>query len=446
MRILLVTPYFPPQNAAASTRTYAFARFWSKAGHEVTVLTTVKRPDQWGFEASFDGFEVVAIPYLIPRFLEGLRARHMASNGSAASAAAGSSPWFALLRQLRVRTGIFCSVRMPDLTDFWIKPALAWVRSRNRGWDCVVSSSGPYTAHLVAAAVKREGRTVTWAADFRDPWTRHHAFAGLFPFTIAERLLERRCLKQVSLVTTVSEELAERFRSKTKAPVAIVSNGYDDRGCSCISPYRIFPDDGRVRLVYTGTTYRQGQEPFLLLQALAEVATADFQLANRLRIVIAGPDNHHWLTIARHLGVADFLEWRGNVSRQDAIRMQRNGDALALLDWKDPRAGVLPSKLFEYLLAASPVLVFGGSSDSAVGRLLQRTGRGVHLGRDVPRIADLLRRLVDRKLDLKLVRNEQELHSFSLEHQAMRYLQLLEHMVSSGHSSMSKSIAAVVGC
>jgi glycosyltransferase involved in cell wall biosynthesis len=428
MRILLVTPFFPPQNSAASTRTYGFARSWSKAGHEVTVLTTEKRRDQRGFEVPFGGFQVIAIPILLPRFLESLRASHMAVNESS-SYGAGSSSWFTLLQQLRDRTGIFCSVRMPDLTDFWIKPALTWARSQNQRWDWVVSSSGPYTAHLVARKVKKERRSSFWAADFQDLWTDHHARSGLFPFTTAERVLERSCLKQASLITTVSEEWAERFRTKTKAPVAVVYNGYDGVGWSQVPPRRIFPDDGRVRLVYTGTLYPQGQDPTPFLQALSRLAAADANYPYRLEVVVASLYEKHWLAMARQAGVGEFVKHVGALSRQDILTMQHDAEALLLVDSNGPSAGVIPSKVFEYLRADSPILAVGGSAMSALGRLLSRTGRGVHLSGNVEEIMNFLRRLADRTLDLRLIRNEQEICRFSTEHQAIRYLQLLEHRV-----------------
>ena len=56
MRILLVSPYFPPQNAVASLRTHAFASWWARAGEDVTVLTTVKRSHQRGLDLDCDGF------------------------------------------------------------------------------------------------------------------------------------------------------------------------------------------------------------------------------------------------------------------------------------------------------------------------------------------------------------------------------------------------------
>src|SRR5262249_55171794 len=73
MRILLVSPYFPPRSAVGAMRVHAFARYWSSQGEDVTVLTTVKRPHQRGIQVPCDGFRVVELDYPVPRFLERMR-------------------------------------------------------------------------------------------------------------------------------------------------------------------------------------------------------------------------------------------------------------------------------------------------------------------------------------------------------------------------------------
>lgn len=42
MRILIVSTFFPPENSIASFRPYSWAKWWSRAGHEVTVVSTKK--------------------------------------------------------------------------------------------------------------------------------------------------------------------------------------------------------------------------------------------------------------------------------------------------------------------------------------------------------------------------------------------------------------------
>ena len=67
MRILLVAEFFPPHRAVASLRTHSFAENWAAAGHDVTVLTTIKRDDQAGLDLPTTGFRVIEIPYRVPR-------------------------------------------------------------------------------------------------------------------------------------------------------------------------------------------------------------------------------------------------------------------------------------------------------------------------------------------------------------------------------------------
>src|SRR5436190_19613682 len=263
MRILLVTPYFPPQNAVASLRVHALAKCWAEAGHSVTVLTTAKRADQQGLDLPCDGFEVVELPYALPRMLEGLRSTHRPTDEKSIA-----SP--SLLRRLKERTGIFSSVRMPDLTDWWVKPALRWCRLNSQGdWDCVVSSSGPYTAHLVAMDLRRSGLARRWGADFRDLWTGNHFHCGLLPFTLRERMLESQCLRTADIITTVSDGLATSLRRRTRTPIEIIYNGFNDDAADGATPCQsIFPDDGCLRIVYTGTLYPNGQDPLPLLRAM----------------------------------------------------------------------------------------------------------------------------------------------------------------------------------
>ena len=39
MKIIFISQYFPPEMGAPSARTYELAKYWVKAGHEVSVIT-----------------------------------------------------------------------------------------------------------------------------------------------------------------------------------------------------------------------------------------------------------------------------------------------------------------------------------------------------------------------------------------------------------------------
>jgi glycosyltransferase involved in cell wall biosynthesis len=430
VRLLLVAPCFPPLHAVASLRTYGFARAWMRAGCQVTVLTTRKRPDQGGLELPRDGLDIVEVDYHIPCFLERWRQRHKSEGLPAAAGGPGRSTSWLLkgLRRLRQRSGIFAAVRMPDLTDYWIRPALAWVRrqSQRPAWDAVISSSGPYTAHLVAYHLVREGWARRWIADFRDLWTDNHIYRGLFPFTLWERWWERRILRCADLLVTVTEELAGRLRARGGRQVVVIYNGYDPESLRLLSPQPFFPADGVRRLVYPGTWYPQGQDAGPLLRAMQRLWQRRPELPQRFALVVAGWSQHLWRMQAERYGLQPLVQFLGILPYEETLRLERDADALLLLDWHDPRQGVLTGKVFEYLSAPGPILAVGGSPDSPLGQLLRRTGRGWHLGTQEEHIAQVLAKLIDQPELLRGTPNSQALAELTRPVQSLRLLAHIE--------------------
>jgi glycosyltransferase involved in cell wall biosynthesis len=421
MRILLVAPMFPPQRGVAPLRTHSFAATWVAEGHAVTVLTTQKRPDQVGLSLPMTGFEVVELPYRGPWPLELLRRTDRGGRPPSlpdSPRPGGLGPRQLLLgpfRYLKSRTGVFSAVRQPDLTDGWVRPAITWAKAHGP-WDVVVSSGGPPAAHLAALGVQHAGRTRRWVADFRDLWTDNHIYAGLFPFTLAERRRERRVLAAADLLVTVSPGLADRLRAKSGMPVEVIYNGYDPQAFAALPPEPAFPKDGRVRLVYTGTVYQRGQD----VSALCAAVAAEPQAI----LVVASDPPDIWLKADRRFGLGDRLDFRGAVPRVEALWMQRDASALILLDWYDPRHGVLTGKVFEYLMSPASIWVVGGSANSPAAMLAKDAGRGFALGRDPERVRAAIRELAAGQGPV-LQPNREFVSGLTREEQAKRMLRLL---------------------
>ena len=420
MRILLIAPFFPPHRAVASLRTHSFAKVWAAAGHDVTVLTTIKRVEQSDLHLPTTGFRVEEVSYRVPRFLERVRAGDHATRAAAPVPATSpkkrlASLAFPALRWLKSRTGIFAGVREPDLADFWIDPATRWALA-NGPWDVVVSSFGPPAAIRVGQAIKGRNRCRTWALDFRDLWIENHLYGGMFPITLWERHLERRALKLADHLVTVSPGLAKRLGARSGKPVEVIYNGYDPEGFANLDPRPAFPIDGKPRLVYTGTLYAAGQDANGICAAVAAEP--------RATLVVASEQSALWQRLAKKFGVGDRLDFRGSVPRAEALRLQRDASALLLLDWRDPRQGVMTGKVFEYLLSPAPIWVVGGATDSPVARLVKEAGRGISLGRDVGRMRGAIQALGSsgnsgQQADRKFIAG------LSREAQALRFLELL---------------------
>ncbi|MBS0189847.1 MAG: glycosyltransferase [Phycisphaerales bacterium] len=366
MRILIVSPHFPPWDSVASLRLHAFARAWADAGEDVCVLTTQKRPEHATEPRDCAGIQVHEVDFAIPRSLERFRGSRSGQRE------AGSPPVqkSGFLNRLRKKTGIFGSIRMPDLTDWWVKPAIA--RGKNLGsFDVVFASVGPYTSLRVGAALAGGALLV---ADYRDLWTDNQIFSGLFPFTLYERALENALLAQAGFITTVSEPLAKRLRGRTDAAVRVVPNGYVEADFAGLDPAPFFRDRSVWRIGFTGRIYWPGHDPRPLLRAIAGVPDT--------KMVVAGPDASLWHQLAAECGAEDRLEHVGNLPRRDALRLQRDCDALAVFEWRDAHEGQMSTKVFEYLRAGPEILVIGGPRDGSVAALVSGVGRGEALGSD----------------------------------------------------------------
>lgn len=425
MRILLITTIFPPYKAGPAVRAYSFARYWARAGADVSVLTTAKHADQQGFDVPFAGFSVTQLAFEPPRLLSRLRGQEKTS-AEAGDPSPSTAFWLDWLRSLRQRRGIYNLVRMPDLSDFWVRPARAWARS-NGPWDMVVSSSGPYTPHLVALALRREGRTRAWVADFRDLWTEHPSFPGLFPFTLLERHLERSCFRHVDATTSVSEPLVHRLAAVTGKPSWVTYNGFDPELAAMVSDEPAFPKDGVVRLAYTGALYTPGRDPAPLLLAMAELDQETDNLGQRLSLVVVGPQPNEWQRLAETHNVQHLLDNRGYVHPVESWRIQRDADALVFLDWHRPDDGILTSKIFDYLIARAPILAIGAAPESPLGDLIRRSRRGTHLGNSPAAIRETLKRLLNEGADCIEAAGEPEvIAGFTRESQALQLLARLE--------------------
>jgi glycosyltransferase involved in cell wall biosynthesis len=417
MRILLVAPFFPPHRAVASLRTHSFAETWAAAGHDVTVLTTIKRDDQVGLDLPTTGFLVAEIPFRAPRFLERMRAGERSTRDEVQTESLTvTGTLFHPLRWLKARSGAFAGVREPDLTDFWIKPAIRWALA-NGPWDAVVSSFGPPAAIRVGLRIKERGQCSTWAIDFRDLWTDHHLYDGLFPFTIFERYVEGRALALADRLVTVSPQLATRLGRRCGKSVEVIYNGYDPASFASLSPEPAFPNDGRLRLVYTGSVFERGQDINPICAAVAAEPSAI--------LVVASAQAEVWNAARERFNLAERLDYRGSVPRPEALRIQRDASALVLLDWHDPRQGVLTGKVFEYLLSPATIWVIGGTLGSPLAQFVYDAGRGAAFGKDAERIRQAIRELAAGSAK-SLEPNRVMIGGLSRAEQARRFLELIE--------------------
>jgi glycosyltransferase involved in cell wall biosynthesis len=382
-RLLVITYHWPPFTGAGAARWSSMVRHLRALGHEVTVITT----SLWEPPAGDDAEGVIRTRDLAAAGT--LRRLLRRPTGEAATGGGSASG------------GLRSRLLVPDpYVVSWVPFAASAARRvlRRRPVDCVITSSPPDSVHLAALRLGRD--RPPWIAELRDGWT-YEPLRPPFPMGWQRRLdarLERRVATTADGLVGATGPIGDDLERRFGRPTSTVRNGWDlalEPAIEAAEPPAL--EDDRVNLVYTGSLGGiRGHDDRGLLAALREIAREDQELASRLRLVFAGP-----LTAAERaeLGSAELtpvVRVLGEVPRPQALRLQRDADALLLITSRD--VSMATGKLYEYLAAGHPILTLAGANEAA--RIVEETGTGeVVAPDDVPGIRRALAAIADGELE-----------------------------------------------
>ncbi|MBA3815782.1 MAG: glycosyltransferase [Parachlamydiaceae bacterium] len=386
MRILIISTYFPPLNSIASLRPYSWAKSWGRAGHDVTVLTTEKHVEAaHSYNLPMDGFRTIAVPF--PKWITRLKL-HYHADEHVPLKNSSKLKWKHFFKKafssffhfLRNKKGLFNTCRMPDFSDFWIRPALK-VIEKEFCWDLVISTAGPYATHIVAAYIKKRKQAHYWVADYRDAWSDSRIYPGLFPFNRLESWVERYLVGQADCITTVSEPFAKTYAAKfPQIKVVTIENGFDPEDLVNLSANSIFPQDGKFRIVYSGSIYFGKQDPSPLFKSISDIQNDknSVHLLEHLEVLFIGPNQQHLGELISKYNLEPWVKLGGFIDRENSLKMQRDAHALLFLAWNDSSTdGIITGKLFEYLYSKTPILSISNHGIEASQKLIVEANAGV---------------------------------------------------------------------
>ena len=392
-RLLIITYYWPPTGGSGVQRWVKFSKYLPEFGWQPVVYTP-ENPEQLARDESLlkdipACAEVIKThisePYEIYRRLTGGKAGQEVNPVNAQR-----KSWKQRL-SLWIRGNCF----IPDPRVGWVRPSVRFLKKylREHPVDAVVTTGPPQSVHLIGLRLKKE-LGLRWIADFRDPWTEMFYYKHLGLSAAADRRhrrLEQAVLDGADKIISVSPPVAADFQARTKTPVVLITNGFDESdfrgespcagvvepGCPGISR-AIFSGSGKpgpqarrdeIRLVHTGLFAADGN-PLNLWDALAERCEADPDFRARLQIRLAGKVDAAVTDAIRARGLGDNLVELGYLPHDETVREQLEADFLLLPLRREPEyAKVLPGKIFEYLAARRPVLGIGqedGAADSVL--------------------------------------------------------------------------------
>ena len=365
-RALIVSPRFPPINAADLHRIRTSLPYFSKNGWDVEVLALTPETS--------DGVEDPALLETVPAEIPVRRVR-------------------AVSEQLTRRFG-FGHV---DLRSFFpMYRAGSRLLSESR-FDLVYFSSTVFSLFVLGRIWKRRfGIKVVF--DIQDPWYEERkslydaatAPGGLRKYRVSQwinKRLERIAMRAADHIVVVSAgysaTLQRRYGWLSPAMFSTIPFGAAPRDFEIFRELKtrqtlFAKDDGLRHWVYVG---RGGPDMVpivsILFQALARLREREPELINRLRLHFVGTSyaplartSKSVEPVAERWGVLDLVqEHSGRVPYFEALALLRDSDALILLG--STIAEYTASKLFNYVLAEKPTLAIF-SAGSLVAKLATR--------------------------------------------------------------------------
>jgi glycosyltransferase involved in cell wall biosynthesis len=358
-RILLAAYFYPPMNIIGARRPHAMAKWLCRRGHEVTVVTS-----QASGEPGADSpVSVVRTTDLLTSRINWRRRNREVVSGQR------EGTW-------EPEAGIWGSIVVPDIQMVsWAPFAVAAaLREHHRHqFDVVITTSPVESGHGVGLALSH--RNVPWIADLRDGW-RFEPARTPFPLRAqraVDHFLERVVMRRADTVVTVSDPITADLRRRYGVAAVTITNGFDPDDVDGAEAPPKHPHPDKLTLVHTG---RLGATQTLgpLLEGLAQLADADPSLPNRIEVMLAGAQTSHERELYAQPRIAPFVRHLDFISHEQAMGLQREGDILVLVT-SGRRTSEVTGKLFEYLAAARPILVFGAGT--AAAEIVASVGSGI---------------------------------------------------------------------
>ena len=382
-RILIVSYYFAPQNVIGAVRPTKLAKYLTRMGHEVTVI-------------SGGGLDGLNDPTL-ERDLQELKDVRLckewsplrdwyiykAAKKQAAPAAAPSAPAAAeetaqpsALKKLVKNAVNAVYVYLDWFADRnFCRLAKRELKKLNGTYDVVFSTYASYAVHEVSQLAKKKGLAKKWFADFRDE-------VGM-PFACQEKRKQRylqMIRRDADIVSAVSQGFLEMMNFDDIGRV--LSNGFDRED---IPQVDAAPCGNELRVVYCGQMQDSRREVgdrditpmFRVLRRLVD----EKRIAKeKIKLVYAGREGALFTRYAAKSGLESCVEDHGQVSRKQSIALQKGADVLLMASHHmASQKGILTGKLFEYMMMDKPIVCCMGGDlpNSGVKQVLEETGMGL---------------------------------------------------------------------
>lgn len=250
-KVLILAYDFPPYVSVGGLRPYSWYKYMSEYGFFPIVVTR-----QWSNENgnALDFITASKLPYIVKEEKENgviIKTPYKPNFSNKLLLKYGESKY----KLLRKTFSAFYEITQ-YLYPVGPKSKLYFAAKdylKENAVDVIIATGEPYILFKYASQFSKEFN-IPWIADYRDPWIQNKNVEAFYFKKKWESFFERKYLKNVSVITTVSEFFKNKISESLPAKkYKIIPNGYDSKAIEVAG--RINQGTEKMSIAFVGAIY-----------------------------------------------------------------------------------------------------------------------------------------------------------------------------------------------
>jgi glycosyltransferase involved in cell wall biosynthesis len=433
--VLIVTPFFAPQNHAAVFRAYKLAKYLPQFGWKPLVLTVDTQyefNEDPGLLAELPKeVEIVRTRYVEPT-LRGVRmalgGRNRTFKAISASQNGNSLPTRTSAASRTYNRLIRNWGQVPDAYWTWAKTAVALGKKiiPERGISVVYTSCSPYSSLAVGSELQKKG--VKWVADFRDPLGYSQKLVNYAPHIYRrQRAIVNNALNHADAVTVLSSSYSSIFKdvfgNQQREPI-FIPTGIDESFLSSSSEYA---PRGAPYLIFAGEYLPEYDTTFM--EAFSMVLQNQEIARTGIKLLVVGTlslNRARLMPFVEQFGLNRNVEFRDQIPQNEAYKLIRGARAGVLIPGTRAFWWANFAKMTDFIGMRRPVVAIVPDPSEA-RTALTRSRLGIFLDGSAERRAHILRDFLLGNHQM-LAPDENECDRYTARRQVQSFVEVFESL------------------
>ncbi len=392
-KILIISPYFAPENGTATKRFTKIGKYLSKRGHHITVLSSkmsINHNVDPLLQRDLKWFEKVVcvnqhyLYYLSIQLMNKIKSYGESAKKKKNHKARGISSFFMNNKMSRIWWTCIDYLSARKMIRVIKK------EFKETKFDVVITTYSPISAHMIGMYMKKQHLCKKWIADYRD------TLGTLTPYKQLPKLLLKinsQVLKLSDVITVVSRGQKYQLikesmlkKNELRKKIYVIYNGFDEEE-------RVIhlPTEEKFTIAYCGSLYKKEgvfhNYPVTLFKAISELIQDEHIKKENINFIYAGNDFLIMKSLAEQFNLESILLNLGYVSRKKSLETQAKSDIILISVWNNSEMrGIISGKFYEAILVRRPILaiVSGKEGKSELKNIINNC----HLGFCLEEAAD----------------------------------------------------------